>query len=285
MAFFDKVRNRRVATPISRELALTTVDQDYTDSAVPADPHGPLYGPIAQGLALSGPMSLPTDTPWNALAQVGGIGGWVDGEAMLAEYFAVTNADGWTEGLDSLLNGVGVDDAAHQSVDIRTAAKRKHAAQFVDDAEWARALRTEADRLGMAQDQADALTASIPRVRAAEDLLRETRLLEDGEEVDSLHCWPYAYLCNVARWGVTAGWGPPSIVSDVALRAHDHVQHYHSSWRSYALAVGAGIIVNLPDTAPGELIINLGQIRHFLESRHSPWNNVPFPTEPARSAH
>ncbi|MGC5248300.1 hypothetical protein ACPXB3_15425 [Gordonia sp. DT219] len=44
--------------------------------------------------------------------------------------------------------------------------------------------------------------------------------------------------------------------------------------------MSAGRIVTYPDTWGKEVVAVIEWLRPFLDSVHSPWNHLPFPTEP-----
>lgn len=280
MALFDKLRNRTSGPADSPEQIAAAVNRDYSDHVIPVDPEGPLYGAVAQGLALSGPMAMASDTPWNSQSQVGSATVPFDAKYTLTKVWGIRNAEEWMRALGLLLDCQYGDALAYQAADIRTKAKRQRDVPILDDATWTQELINESARLGAPEGYSDVLAASIPGIRAAEDTLRQARLLAADEEVEALSGYDLVRVGNLARWGVAMGWGEPHVVANVAVAAHDSVLVNHSSWRSYALSVSAGRIVTYPDSWGREIVDAIEWVRPFLDSRHSPWNHLPFPDAP-----
>lgn len=184
------------------------------------------------------------------------------------------------EVLGGLLDGVYGNSLAYHAAEVRTAAKQRRDVRVLDDATWAQELAAQAQHLEAPAGWAEALIESIPDIHAAEDTLRRARLLAADEEVEALDGYDLVRVCNVAKWGLAVGWGGPHVVRNVALAARDRVLVNHSSWRSYGLSVAAGRIVTYPDTFGKQVVQTIDWVRPFMDSRHSPWNNLPFPTEP-----
>ncbi|WP_026919623.1 DUF1266 domain-containing protein [Gordonia shandongensis] len=281
MALFDRIRDRVGSTSgDTPEQIAAAVDRDYTDHVLPVDPAGTLYGPIAQGLALAGPMAAPNEVRWNSLTDLGNWGHDRQAEYALTEDWGISTEEYWMEVLGALLDGRYGDSVAYHAAKVRTEAKRRRDLSVLDDAAWAQELSAEAQRLEAPPEWAQALVESIVDIRTAENTLRRARLLAADEEVEALDGYDLVRVGNVAKWGLAMGWGGPHVVRNVALAARDSVLVNHSSWRSYALSVAAGRIVTYPDTFGRQVVQTIEWVRPFMDSAHSPWNNLPFPTEP-----
>ncbi|MFC3241999.1 DUF1266 domain-containing protein [Gordonia humi] len=253
--------------------------RDFASAPLPTDPVGYLYGPIAQGLAMSGPMAAANNGCWNSLTDIGDLT-VTDVRDILDGTWGITDADDWMERLNALVSSGYGDWIAYHAADIRRDARRARDVSTLDDATWERELRAEAARLETQDGYADALVAAIPGIRAAEDTLRRGRLLAADEEVEALDAYDYVRAGNIARWGVAVGWGDPIIVRNVALAVRDAAIEHYSSWRDFGLGMTAGRIVTFPDTWGKRVIDGVELVRPFLDSVHSPWNHLPFPTEP-----
>lgn len=253
--------------------------RDFTSAALPVEADGYLYGPVAQGLAMSGPMVAASEGRWNSLTDVGDLDpGTV--RYILNDQWGIDDADVWMDRLNSLVSSGYGDWIAYHAADIRREARRSRDVPTLDDATWERALRDEAVRLESPPGYADALVETIPGIRAAEDTLRRARLLASDEEVEALDAYDFVRAGNLARWGVMEGWGEVNIVRNVALATRDSALEHYSSWRAYGLGMSAGRIVTYPDTWGREVVDAVEWVRPFLDSIHSPWNHLPFPTEP-----
>ena len=256
-----------------------TMARDFSDAPLPTEPDGYLYGPVAQGLAMAGPMTAPHHGCWNSLTDNGDL---TPGNIryFLFDVWQISDADDWMDRLNRLVSSAYGDWVAYQAADVRRRARRERDVTMLDDAVWERELRAEAERIEQPEKYADALVESIPGIRAAEDTLRRARLLGADEEVEALDAYDYVRAANLARWGVSIGWGGPELVRNVALATRDAAIEHYSSWRAYGLGMSAGRIVTYPDTYGKEVVTTIEWVRPFLDSIHSPWNHLPFPTEP-----
>ena len=72
----------------------------HADKQVPADPDGPLYGPLAQGLALGALRALSTPDLWNTLSAIGSDGAARRG---LLTAWGIENTDDWFTTMTSLI--------------------------------------------------------------------------------------------------------------------------------------------------------------------------------------
>ncbi|WOC12721.1 DUF1266 domain-containing protein [Gordonia sp. MP11Mi] len=263
----------------SPEKLADVMARDFTSAPLPVDVDGYLYGPVAQGLAMSGPLVAANEGRWNSLTDVGDL---TPGNVryILNDVWGIEDADVWMDRLNRLVSGGYGDSTAYHAADIRRDARRTRDVPTLDDATWERALRDEAARIEAPPGYAESLVESIPGIRMAEDTLRRARLLAPDEEVEALDAYDYVRAGNVARWGVVEGWGDESIVRNVALATRDAALEHYSSWRAYGLGMSAGRIVTYPDTWGREVVDAIEWVRPFLDSIHSPWNHLPFPTEP-----
>ena len=262
----------------SPERIAEIVARDYSTAPVPVEPDGYLYGPVAQGLAMSGPMSIQNNAPWNSFTDNGDLTA-ANVRYILTETWGITDADDWMGRLHRLVSSGYGDWVAFHAADVRRHARRTRDVSTLDDATWERELRADAQRAERPDGFADALVESIPAIRAAEVTLRRARLLAAVEEGEALDAYDFVRAGNLARWGVTMGWGEPDIVRRVALATRDAATEHYSSWRAYGLGMSAGRIVTYPDTWGKEVGDVIEWVRPFLDSVHSPWNHLPFPTE------
>ncbi|MGC5248301.1 hypothetical protein ACPXB3_15430 [Gordonia sp. DT219] len=151
----------------SPEKLADVMARDFTSAALPVDVDGYLYGPVAQGLAMSGPMVAANSGRWNSLTDIGDLApGNV--KYILNDVWGIEDAEVWMDRLNRLVSSRYGDSVAYHAADIRRAARATRDVPTLDDASWERALRDEAARLEASTEYADVLVASIPGIRAAE---------------------------------------------------------------------------------------------------------------------
>ena len=291
MGIFNRFRDRDVETETPErewgaddtpERIAEAVNRDYTREVFPVDPEGPFYGPVAQGLSLSGPMGSASNVKWNSYTDLGDIP-MSDVRDIVNNMWSIHTEDEWMNALNRLLNGTWGDSYSYRAADIRTEAKRRRDVPVLDDATWAQEIRDLGAREDASAQYIAGLVASIPEIRTVEDTMRRARLLSVDEEVEAMNGYDLVRLGNMARWGVAMGWGSPTIVENVALHSRDVVLENHSSWRSYGLSLTAGRMVTYPETW-GKLVVGaIEWVRPYFDSVHSPWNHLPFPDSPVLS--
>ena len=251
---------------------------DYRNAPIQADPSGYFYGPVAQGLALSAPLTLVNEACWNSLTDAGSMS---DPEirGTISDMWGIKDAEQWRSTLGDLADCDFGDWIADHATVVRTRTKARLDIPVLDDAAWSQALVEEVQRVGADPDYLAALHDRIPKIRFAEASLRTARLLGADEEVQALRGYDLVRAGNIARWGVRLGYGETHVVRTVALASRDNVVDVYSSWRDYGLGLTAARIVNFPDTFGRNLVDAIDMLRPLLDSVKSPWNNLPFPTE------
>ncbi|MFT3717075.1 MAG: DUF1266 domain-containing protein [Gordonia sp. (in: high G+C Gram-positive bacteria)] len=251
------------------------IRRDYSEFTCDSLPHGPLYGPLAQGLAVICPLSVSHGGWWNSLKSVGH-----HNAAEGLELYGATDPESWMEILNRLVNASWGDSVAYHATAIRTRYKRARDLPTITDADWAAALDAEAQRLEAPADYAAALRESIPGIRHAEDRGRQSQLLGADEEAEALDGYDFMRAGAVAKWGVNVGWGEEHVVANVAMICRDAASQLYTGWREYAIGCNVGRIVTYPDTWGNGIADSLLMMRPLLDNPESPWNNIPFPAEP-----
>ncbi|GED99135.1 DUF1266 domain-containing protein [Gordonia crocea] len=249
---------------------------DYRDAVLPVDPSGPLYGVVAQGLALGAPLTLMNSrTPWNALWDCGQMDA-AECRLMLTDTWGVTDEDHWLAVINRLVDGEYGAGEAYWAVRARTRARRRLGLRVVDEATWVAEIETIfAD--SEQQRFVAPITAAIDEVNRAETIMRAAHVLDIDEQVAHCDAYDYTRAVSVARWGVRSGWGTPFTVANVAVAVARRAALDYTSWRDYALGWDAGRIVTYPDTWGRAFVPSIRAVRSLLDSPVSPWNNLPFP--------
>ncbi|MFT4199724.1 DUF1266 domain-containing protein [Gordonia sp. (in: high G+C Gram-positive bacteria)] len=249
---------------------------DYTDAAIPVDPDGPLYGMLAQGLALGAPLTIMgSHTPWNSVRDCGDYD-TDDCRELLMEVWGLPTEERWLEVIGQLVDGEYGNGEAYWAVRARTMARRRLGVSMVDDDTW----RAQIDEMFAEPEQrkyVDPISSAIEQVHVAENQMRAAHVLDADEQVEHCEAYDYTRAVAVARWGVRYGWGTPSVVPNVAVAVARRASYDYSSWRGYALGWDLGRIVTYPDTWGRRFAESIAALRPLLDSPASPWNNQPFP--------
>ncbi|WP_440713773.1 DUF1266 domain-containing protein [Gordonia sp. FQ] len=270
-----RIRQEKLANKKdTREEIDAAIRRDYSAIPCAALPDGPLYGPLAQGLAVVCPMSVSHGGWWNSLTSVGHM---EPREGL--DLYGITDAEGWMNALNSLVNSGWGDWHSYEAVQIRTRYKRARELPTITDADWASAIDAEVAGAGGSPEFAEALRGAIPGIRRAEDTVRMSQLLGADEEAEALDGYDYLRAGAVAKWGVNVGYGEKHVVANVAMMCRDSASDLYSGWREYAIGCNVGRIVTYPDTWGNGIADALFMMRPLLDNPESPWNNIPFPAE------
>ncbi|MFT3901180.1 MAG: DUF1266 domain-containing protein [Gordonia sp. (in: high G+C Gram-positive bacteria)] len=260
----------------SPEQVAAAMAVDYSRAPITADPDGPLYGMLAQGLALGAPLTVMHDgTAWNSVYDCGE-DDTEDCRYLLTEVWGIGSEEHWLEVISRLVDGEYGDSEAYWAVRMRTRARRRLGGPRVDDAAWTAEIAsafTEPEN----EKFIEQIASAIPRVHAAENQLRAAHLLDSDEEVEHCDAYDYTRAISVARWGVRFGWGTPNVVPNVAVDVARRAALDYSSWRAYALGWDLGRIVTYTETWGRQTVQSIEAIRPLLDSVASPWRNLPFP--------
>ncbi|HNP55593.1 MAG TPA: DUF1266 domain-containing protein [Gordonia sp. (in: high G+C Gram-positive bacteria)] len=239
----------------------------HADKQVPADPDGPLYGPLAQGLALGALRALSTPDLWNTLSAIGSDGAARRG---LLTAWGIENTDDWFTTMTSLI-GLTEFIETESMLDARAVsiARGGYSPSQFEEVwhDWLADHDYDDEAYEATQDRLAAITA-------VDEILCDSGLLAPGGHVGSIGGYSLTWAVYLARLGATAGYSTEAQAAQMILSARDRAAQIFASWTEFAVSSVGGALLH-------EDITGFVQLRRIaatlLTVDHSPWRALPFP--------
>ncbi|MFT3901181.1 MAG: DUF1266 domain-containing protein [Gordonia sp. (in: high G+C Gram-positive bacteria)] len=249
---------------------------DHALADVPADPDGPLYSHLAQGLALGGLTAVATETPWNSLRDLALPAYQLRVE--LERIWGIHNAEDWFAVMASMI-GFQEFSEAEAMLDARGEAVARGGYTPDDyDGLWRQWL---IDR-DFDADVYEGTHERLATVTAVDDWLRDCGLLAPDGHVGTIAGYAIEWAVRLARAGHVAGYADEAEAVQMILTARDSAARIFASWTEYAVSVVAGTLLH----HDGGWDTIRTAVATLLTVDHSPWRALPFPLSdlPAQEA-
>jgi hypothetical protein len=239
----------------------------HADEQVPADPDGPLYGPLAQGLALGALRALSTPDLWNTLSAVGSDGAARRG---LLTAWGIEGADDWFTTMTSL---IGLTEFIETESMLDSRAKSIARGGF-SPSQFEEVWRDWLTDHDYDDDAYEATHERLAAITAVDEILCDSGLLAPGGHVGTVGGYSLTWAVYLARLGVTAGYCTQTQAAELILTARDRAAQVFASWTEFAVSAVGGSLLH-------EDIAGFVDLRRtaatLLTVDHSPWRALPFP--------
>jgi hypothetical protein len=240
-----------------------------------SDFDGPLHGPVAQALACGAHLAVHNGVAWNGSPDV--YKDYRSDTRILRDGWGTTSRGQWIDVLDGLLNG-RTSAAAEFVLGVRR--KLAWGVQHqgpVDPKLWRHEIASALRPTGMPSRQAKEAEELVPRVLRYEESLLSDGLLPPGGFVGSVLAYDYGRAVNVARLGVSAGFGEPGEAEGAIMRASELIRQSYRSWEEFSAGYVLGRVLAFDDEAFGKYYAGaLAAHRVLTQDPASPWRNLPF---------
>ncbi|AXG80399.1 DUF1266 domain-containing protein [Streptomyces paludis] len=244
------------------------------------DGTGPLYGPLAHGLALGAHLAVHNSLVWNRLGAA-----YIDYPtdiSWLRSPWRVTHRAEYRQKLDSLLAGQLVGRAAESVLATRrTLARRLDRTPSL--AEWSAGVTRSADRLDGSRADLTEAEALLRVVVAYEDRLRADGALAPDGRIDTLAAFDLGRAVNVVRMALGARYCDPAEAERAVLRIGEAARQAYGSWPEFSLGYGLARLIGFhddeagdPDAARLTYEETLAQHRVLTRDPASPYRNIPW---------
>ncbi|GED99136.1 DUF1266 domain-containing protein [Gordonia crocea] len=239
----------------------------HATATIPVDPDGPLYGELAQGLALGALGAAGGATPWNAVRETGTSAYSV--RIDLEQVWGIHGAQDWFAVVASMIGLQEFVEAEAMLVARAPAvASGDYRAEDFDDL-WRRWL-IDHDYGG---DAYDGTHHRLAEVTAVDEYLRGCGLLAPDGCVETIAGYTFGWAVRLARCGVQAGYAEAAEARQMILTARDSAARIFASWTEFAVSAVAGTLLHHT--------IDWDDVRAaaatLLAVDHSPWRALPFP--------
>lgn len=257
---------------------------------------GPLHGPVAHGLAVGGHLAVTNGDFWNSLAYHGG--GYTRERERLRKSWGITDAAGWLDALQRLLDAEMVSPVWEYALRVRRALASDFAGP-VDIEHWRHAaeasLRRSAQLAAEPRLTPDGVTLAQPRPAAEvegeiagvrrligriaryEQRFRADGVLPEDGWVRSVEAWDLGRASQMARWGVGARYGTVEEAERAVLRAGEAARGTYRSWEEFSAGYVLGRCLHFDEEEFGDWYTGaLTAHRVLTTDPASPWLNIPW---------
>lgn len=240
------------------------------------DGGGPLYGPLAHGLALGAHLAVTNGLVWNRLGAA--YESYATDRARLRSPWGVLHRAGYRDRLASLMKNQLVGRVQESVLRTRhTLAARLGRTPTRE--EWSEAVA----RAFAARDADDRAVAdrALHHVTGYEERLRADGALAPDSRVDTLAAFDLGRAVNVVRLALGARYGEPHEAEQDVLRLGELARGAYSSWADFSLGyLMARLVHRAEDDGPKAAEATYGQSlaehRILTQDPVSPYRNIPW---------
>ncbi|WP_415959367.1 DUF1266 domain-containing protein [Streptomyces sp. 021-4] len=240
------------------------------------DSGGPLYGPLAHGLALGAHLAVTNGLIWNRLGAA--YEDYATDRARLRSPWGIPHRAEYRDRLASLMRTQLVGRVQEAVLRTRhTLAARLGRTPTRE--EWAEAVA----RTFAARDADDRALAdrSLQFIALYENRLRADGALAPDGRVDTLAAFDLGRAVNVVRLALGARYGDPHEAEQDVLRLGELAQKAYPSWPDFSLGYLMARIVHRaeddgPEAAEHTYQQSLAEHRLLTQDPTSPYRNIPW---------
>ncbi|MEW2067970.1 DUF1266 domain-containing protein [Streptomyces sp. NPDC007346] len=240
------------------------------------DNGGPLYGPLAHGLALGAHLAVTNGLVWNRLGAA--YEDYATDRARLRSPWGIPHRAEYRDRLASLMKNQLVGRVQETVLRTRHTLTARLGRTPVRE-EWsdavARAFATrDADDRALAE-------RSLHHIALYEDRLRAEGVLAPDGRVDTLAAFDLGRAVNVVRLALGARYGDPREAEQDVLRLGELARESYASWADFSLGYLMARLVHRaeddgPEAAEPTYRQSLAEHRILTEDPTSPYRNIPW---------
>ncbi|MEO3824001.1 DUF1266 domain-containing protein [Actinomadura sp. B10D3] len=250
---------------VARLLADAERRPDRDHDVLVTDPDSAAWGRLAAALAVGAHLAVGNGVAWNTLADRGAR----DDRVLLERDWGITDAEGWREQMDALLDAQNSDPAIQMVLDQRGRGTGERAWREAITA-WCR----ERDISDETVRQVVELSGQILRYEAR---FRADGLLPPDGLVESVYGYDFGRAVNMARWGLNAGYCDAEEAEKCVLTAGHRAHQVYPSWGSFAAGYILGRMLRFDEGEFGEWYErSLAGHRVLAEDPDSPWRRMAW---------
>ncbi|MFF4096369.1 DUF1266 domain-containing protein [Streptomyces sp. NPDC001834] len=236
---------------------------------------GPLYGPVAHGLALGAHLAVHNSLVWNDLGAA--YEGYATDRARLRHPWGVLDRAAYRETLEALLATRLVGRTYESVLRIRRAlAGRLGRTPAVP--EWSAALTDALTRRQSTPSEAAEAREALRLAVTYEDRFRADGVLGPGERVDTLAAFDYGRAVNVVRLALGARLCDPREAEQAVLRIGALARQAYGSWAHFSLGYSLARVMHFDadDSSGVTYEQSLAQHHALTQDPNSPYRNIAW---------
>ncbi|MFE3643781.1 DUF1266 domain-containing protein [Streptomyces sp. NPDC059169] len=272
-------------TPAAVHLPASSRDRDvwrryYAENARSAPKRlsalhtGPLYGPLAFGLACGGHLAVTNGVPWNEVGTV--YRAYGTQRRVLREAWGITGHDGWQERVGALLARSDSPPEPEFALRVRTRLVESLGKPPTPELWRETAAATLRDR-GAPAPVVKEMEDLVRRITRYEARFRADGLLSDDGRVTSVCAYDYGRAPSVARWGLAARFCTPHQAECAIVRAGALSRTAYRSWEDFSAGYVLGRVLRFDEEEYGRYYDDaLSSHRLLVQDEGSPWRHLPW---------
>jgi tetratricopeptide (TPR) repeat protein len=227
------------------------------------DPDSAPWGRLAAALAVGAHLAVGNGTPWNALR------GEPGDKELLERDWGVTDAEGWREQMDALLDASNSDPAIQMVLDQRE--------RGTGEREWRAAIVAWCGERDIGEETVREVVALSGAILRYEARFRADGLLPPDGRVESVYGYDFGRAVNMARWGLAAGYCDADEAEKCVLTAGHRAHQVYTSWGSFSAGYVLGRMLRFDEGEFGEWYDrSLVGHRILAEDPGSPWRRMAW---------
>ncbi|KAB2362747.1 DUF1266 domain-containing protein, partial [Actinomadura montaniterrae] len=239
-------------------------DRDY--DVLITDPDSAAWGRLAAALAVGAHLAVGNGVPWNTLATPDGAR---DDRVLLERDWGITDAAGWREQIDRLLDAENSDPAIQMVLDQR--------GRGTDPQAWRAAIVAWCRERDISGETIEHVVALSELIRRYEARFRADGLLAPDGRVESVYGYDFGRAVNMARWGLNAGYCDAEEAEKCVLVAGHRANQVYGSWTSFSSGYVLGRMLRFDEGEFGEWYErSLAGHRILADDPASPWRRMAW---------
>ncbi len=235
---------------------------------------GPLFGPLAFGLACGAHLAVGNGVPWNEAGTV-----YIDycsQRRMLRESWGISDNADWHQQMTALLEYSNSPADAEFALRVREQLRRA-LGELPAATLWRETAAGTLHDQGAPQPVVTAMEELVRRIMRYEARFRADGLLPDDGRVTTAAAYDYGRAPSVARWGLAARYCTPHEAEQAIVHAGALSKAAYTSWEDFSAAYVLGRVLRFDDEEYGYYYEDaLGAHRILTQDEASPWRNIPW---------
>lgn len=236
---------------------------------------GPLFGPLAHGLACGAHLAVHNGVIWNEIGDV--YSSYEQDVETLRDSWGVTDRPNWHAQTVALLEGRNSPWEPEFLLRVRDELARQHPGAHRDPSAWQRAAAGVLAQRGVGPQAIDQLMVLVAKVVRYEERFRADGVLPPDGYVVSALGYDFGRAVNFARWGLSARFAEPSEAEQAVVKAGELARQVYRTWEEYSAGYILGRVLRFDDESFGHMYGSAVVPHRILtQDPAGPWRNLPF---------
>ncbi|MGA5410434.1 DUF1266 domain-containing protein [Streptomyces lavendulocolor] len=235
---------------------------------------GPLFGPLAFGLACGAHLAVSNGVPWNEAGTV--CGDYTSERRRLRRSWDITDHDGWRRQTAFLLDYSNSPAEPEYALRVREQLRRSIGELPPADL-WRETAAGSLQDRGAPPALVAEMAELVRRILRYEARFRADGLLAEDGWVTTASAYDYGRAVNLARWGLSARYCDPQQAEQTIVHAGALAKAAYSSWEGFSAGYTLGRVLRFDGEEYGHLYEGaLAAHRLLTDDEGSPWRNIPW---------